>query len=207
MSQAHPFDRFLETGAVLCVSADGQMLDPSTGRCPPPRVLLPGSFNPAHRGHWELAQVAAQHLGHETAFELSVANVDKPNLTGDEIRRRLTQFHWQVAVWLTHAPRFVEKAERFPGAVFVVGADTALRIVLPRYYGDDEAKMLAALGRIQELDCRFLVACRVDARGECLQASELPIPGPYRDLFEEIPPERFRWDISSTELRALGHLS
>jgi hypothetical protein len=87
---------------------------------------------------------------------------------------------------------------------FVVGADTALRIVLPRYYEDDEARMHAALARMKELECRFLVACRVDARGQCLRGSDLPIPSSFRDRFEEVPPEQFRSDISSTELRARG---
>jgi hypothetical protein len=203
----HPLNRFLQGGDVLHVAADGQMLFPATGRCPVARVLLPGSFNPMHRGHWELARHAEQKLGQPAAFELSVVNVDKPNLARDEIRRRLTQFNWQASVWLTHAPRFVEKAERFPGAVFVVGADTALRIVLPRYYDDDETRMLTALKRLRELECRFLVACRVDTEGHCLRRNDLPIPPAFRDLFEEIPPEHFRWDISSTHLRQTGGLT
>ena len=197
----HPLDRFLLNGDVLHVADDGQMLSPSTGRCPPVRVLLPGSFNPLLRGHWELAQVAEQMIGAPAAFELSVANVDKPTLTRAEIHRRLMQFNWQASVLLTHAAKFVEKAECFPGAMFVVGADTALRIVSSRYYQDDEPSMLKALARIRELECRFLVACRVDLRGQCLGKSDLPIPAGFQDLFVEIPPVRFRWDVSSTELR------
>ena len=172
---------------------------------PTPPVLLCGSFNPLHRAHGELAQVAEQILGQPVAFEMSVANVDKPPLTRDEIRRRLTQFAWRASVWLTHAPRFVEKAERFPHACFVVGADTALRIVSPRYYDNDETRMVSALQRIKELGCHFLVACRVDGGGQCWQRDDLPIPPAYQDLFEGIPLKQFRWDLSSTELRARGH--
>ncbi len=198
----HLLDRFLSAGDILHVAADGQMLSPSTGRCPEARVLLPGSFNPVHRGHLELAQVGQQMLGIPVAFELSVANVDKPTLTAAEIRGRLAQFHAQAPVWLTHAPKFVQKAECFPGAAFIVGADTALRIVLPRYYDNDETHMVAALHRLRELACRFLVACRVDTRGQCLSMSDLPIPAMFQDLFEEIPSARFRMDISSSTLRA-----
>ena len=41
-------------------------------------AVLPGSFDPLHRGHVELARAAADILNTEVAFELSVANVDKP---------------------------------------------------------------------------------------------------------------------------------
>src|SRR4051794_36184671 len=127
MRSTNPLDDFLQAGNVLHIAADGQMRSVA----PLPHALFPGSFNPCHQGHWELAHVAEQILGRPIAFELSVANVDKPRLTREEIRRRVTQFAWRASVWLTHAPRFLEKAELFPGISFVVGADTALRIVLP----------------------------------------------------------------------------
>lgn len=195
----HPLDRFLEGGRLLHVAADGQMsLHVSA---PPGQLLLPGSFNPMHRGHWDLADIAGQLVGQPAAFELSVVNVDKPTLTRAEISRRLLPFNWQASVWLTRAAKFIDKAACFPGATFVVGADTALRVVLPRYY-ENEERMLAAFARMRELECRFLVACRADVRGQCLRQGSLPIPPAFGDLFTEIAPEHFRRDISSTELRA-----
>ena len=50
---------------------------------------------------------------------------------------------------------FAEKAQLFPGVVFVVGVDTAERIVQPRFYGDSEERMLQALEQIRQSGCRF----------------------------------------------------
>jgi hypothetical protein len=179
-------------------TVDGQIVIDST--IPP--LLLPGSFNPVHAGHWGLVAAGCRLTGSPPAFELSVTNVDKPPLAPEEVERRLRQFHWKAPVWLTRAPTFVEKAALFRGTTFVVGADTALRIVAPRYYQDSEARMLAALERIRALGGRFLVAGRVDPGGRYVGLGDLPIPAAFRDLFREIPESEFRRDISSTELRA-----
>jgi len=48
-------------------------------------------------------------------------------------------------VELTRAPTFREKARVLPGCTFVIGADTARRLVDPRYYEGSQARMIAAL--------------------------------------------------------------
>jgi hypothetical protein len=173
-----------------------------------PGGLLPGAFNPVHEGHWKLAAVASRLLGFPVAFELSVHNVDKPPLGESEARRRAGQFAWKGDLWLTRAPTFLEKAGLFPGAVFVVGADTASRIVEPRYYGGNEERMLAALDRIRSLGGRFLVAGREDGGRRFVSGEELTLPASHRDLFTAIPPALFRLAMSSTELRRrdAGHV-
>ena len=121
-----PFSRFL-TGSVatVCADCDGA-LRPAA---PLPKLLLPGAFNPLHEGHLALARQAAELMNIEAAFELTILNADKPPLEAEEVRRRLAQFVWRAPMWLTQAPTFVEKARLFPGATFVVGTDTAARIV------------------------------------------------------------------------------
>jgi hypothetical protein len=164
-------------------------------------AVLAGSFSPLHYGHEQLARVAAEILGTEVVFELSVVNVDKPPLAEAEVRRRLRQFQEKWQVVLTRAPTFRKKADLFPGCTFVIGWDTAVRLVEPRYYGGDETAMLTALAEIWAAGCRFLVAGR-HQDGHFHTLSEVPIPQGFRPLFQEIPESRFRADISSTVLRS-----
>jgi hypothetical protein len=168
----------------------------------PPRLLLPGSFNPLHHGHTTLADRAADRLRLPVAYELSIANVEKPDLPPMEVERRLDQFRGRAAVFITSAPTFREKSALFPGCTFVVGADTALRIVDPRFYGDIAA-MLRALDCVRDAGCRFFVGGRLDSTGRFAIADDLPIPDSYRDLFTGLTEESFRVDISSTALRAI----
>jgi hypothetical protein len=181
----------------VCVEIDGR----ARAGTPPPALLLPGAFNPVHAGHWGLAEAAEKIAGSAAAFELSVTNVDKPPLDSDEVRRRLAQFTERAPVWLARAPTFAEKARLFPGATFVVGADTAERVVAPRYYRDSAEEMGRALDEIRRHHCRFLVAGRVCADGQFAQLCDLGIPEGHRDLFAAIPVDAFRLDVSSTALR------
>jgi hypothetical protein len=191
-------DFFEGRAEAVRVEADGRQ----SVTAAPPRLVLAGSFNPTHVGHWGLAEVAARLTGAAAAFELCVVNVDKPPLGPEEVRRRLRQFTWRAPVWVTRAPTFVEKARLFPGATFVVGADTAARIIAPRYYADAEAGMARALASFRERGCRFLVAGRADDAGMHVALEHLDVPVGLRDLFTGIPEGEFRLDISSSELRA-----
>jgi hypothetical protein len=186
-----------ERGAV-CVESDGRI----RADAPAPKLVVPGAFNPVHAGHWGLARVGEVLTGLSAVFELSVTNVDKPPLSAEEVRRRVAQFVPWAPVWLVRAPTFVEKARLFPGVTFVVGADTAERVVAPRYYGDSAEAMGRALDEIRGHGCRFLVAGRADAGRRFAELHHIDIPEGHRDLFTAIPAAAFRVDVSSTGLRA-----
>ena len=164
-------------------------------------LMLPGSFNPVHQGHCNLLKVAEEMTDLRGVFELSCANVDKPLLEEADGLRRAAAIK-DVPVALTHAPRFVQKAQLFQKTTFVVGYDTAERLIAYAKPGEWEL--------FQTLETKFLVAGRtvrclenVDAvsspRFQSLE--NLTLPAGSEALFEAIPESKFREDISSTELR------
>ena len=185
----------LDEHAAVCVGPGGAV---ATGPRPP--GLCPGSFNPLHHGHLGLAQAAARHLGAAVHFELSVRNADKPELPPAEVERRVAQFAGVGPVWVTRAPTFLQKAELFPGAAFVLGWDTAVRVVDPKYYGG-EAGRDSALAALRDRGCRLVVGGRVDASG-VFRVWEAPAAlGALAGLFVPLSEADFRADVSSTELR------
>ncbi|MGQ9821351.1 MAG: hypothetical protein ACUVQK_05775 [Thermogutta sp.] len=186
-----------ETDAVrLGVPADW------TGSASP--AIFPGAFHPLHAGHQKMAEIAERILGVPVEFEISILNVDKPPLDYAELRRRASQFSVEEGVWLTRAPSFEEKSRRFPGAVFVVGADTIRRIADPRYYGQDTAARDAAIARIVDRGCRFLVFARC-LEGRCVELDDLDLPPALRAICQGVPGGQFREDIASSDLRRERH--
>lgn len=194
----------LLNGRVSCVEFSGGNIYVDAPRRN--RIYLPGSFNPLHDGHTELLQAACrQHPEREGCFELSIGNADKGLLPLEEIQRRVAQFiQAGLPLVVTQAPLFTMKADLFKDSLFVVGYDTAVRLVRADYYGDETA-MLLQFAKLKHQGCGFLVAGRTEG-GRFKTLADMSIPGPLQrgGLFEDIPENLFRSDISSTELRAKG---
>lgn len=163
-----------------------------------PLAVLSGSFNPMHEGHIELASVAEQSTGRPVVFELSVTNVDKPATPRSEVLSRIESVSRPIVI--TQAPTFVEKCDLFAGACFVVGMDTAVRIIDPQYYAGSEQALRQALARIRSADCHFVVAGRL-MTGQFRSLQSAAITAEFASMFTGIPEAAFRKDISSTELR------
>lgn len=198
--------KMLRSGEAAWVrlEASGSLRAAEKGETLPRTALLSGSFNPLHRGHRALSDVAAKHLGREVHFELPLVNADKAPIDLLEARRRAAQFAGYAPLLLTRTPLFQQKADLFPESVFVIGVDTAARLVQPRFY-EGEAGMDAALTHLRKAGCRFLVAGRQsqeEGGKRFFTLRDIDIPGAYRALFEALPEEVFRQDISSSELRS-----
>ena len=163
-------------------------------------AIVSGAFHPVHDGHFELARVASEYSGREVAFELPLQNAAKGEVPMLTARSRAAQFATKASLLLTRAPLFVQKAELFPGALFVIGADTAVRVLDPSFYGNSRPAMLEALDAIRSRGCRFLVAGR-ESDGGFRTLADIGVPPEFDDLFDGLPEEAFRKDVSSTQIR------
>lgn len=191
----------LESGRaeILMVSGSGEVVP----ELPDNIGVLPGSYNPLHKGHLALIEAASAQLDAPVVPEISLLNVDKPALSLNEVLCRVRQFQSTDIVVITCAATFLQKARLFPGTTFVIGEDTADRLITPRYYGGSADEMRKALAEMDTAGCRFLVAGRVAAGGVFRTLADVSFPEDYARMFTALPEEKFRLDLSSSEIRDL----
>ena len=163
-------------------------------------LILPGSFNPVHEGHYQMLEAAEEITGKTGAFELTLRNADKPDLDYLSIHERLAKMT-DRHVWLTNQANFAAKAELFHSAVFVLGTDTMVRIGEPRFYENNPDKLAAAITRLATLDISFLVLGRADG-DRFVSLDDIKLPSSLRALCQGVPESAYRNDISSTRIRA-----
>jgi len=111
----------------------------------------------------------------------------------------------------TPCPYFHGKAQLFPECWFVIGYDTAVRVLDPKYYGGTREGLAVALSGLRQKGCRFVVAGR-DEKGEgehlifrTAKDLEDRIPAVFRDglrpMFVGMSEEAFHLRRSSSQIR------
>jgi nicotinic acid mononucleotide adenylyltransferase len=164
-------------------------------------------------------------------FEMSISNADKPVMEQKEVIRRVNLFssssshldmpdNWSVL--LTTSPLFTQKVALIDSMaihnhgntsdttksrlIFVIGTDTLVRLLNPKYYGNNHTSMLTAIREMKQKGVHFIVGGRLEqvqlssvfvSGEEQIQA----MPEDIQNMFTLLSEEEFRMDISSTEIR------
>ncbi len=89
-------------------------------------------------------------------------------------------------VFPSQAPLFTIKSKLFPKSTFVIGYDTAIRLVMGKYYGG-EVPMLLEMTAMRNRGCSFLVAGRLDAQSAFKTMEDVELPEHLRDIVRPIP--------------------
>jgi hypothetical protein len=169
-------------------------------------IIFPGSFKSFHCGHDAVARAASEKTGKRVIFEISGSNVSKDAVGWNELARRAEQFSGRYAVLLyKSAARFIEKSQNYPKNMeYVVGYDVAERILMPKFYGDQNSTDITArdqaLRLLKQNGARFYVIGRAGGNAESvfLTGDDLTVPTEFKELFISLPAQRR--DISSTAL-------
>lgn len=165
----------------------------------PSSFILPGSFNPCHSGHKDIAKHVEIQYGCVVDFELSIGNWDKPMLDFISLEERIKTCGTRT-VWVTNAPRFIDKAEIFPNTTFIVGYDTAKRLVDSRVNKD----VMYDLERLNSLNTKFIVFGR-EVDGE-YKSGVKEFPVEFQCMAHAIKDPLKSFDISSTKIRKQGFI-
>ena len=183
----------------VVIMPDGREL-PESAISPETHVLYPGSFNPRHFGHDQMIATVQTLLGKEVVCLIERDHPTKGPLSDAEIARRVGQFAWKSPVMVTdQVGLYVDKARRFPGYGFIVGADTMRRICRSDDYGSIQ-ELDAALEQFIRLGTHFYVFDRAaDPCSEAYTLHQIGMPDRFRALCTRC---EGRWDVSSTQIRA-----
>ena len=108
IDSTHPH---IESSATaVCDESVSRLLDDTPAfHGDPGSAVLPGAFNPLHEGHRRMQELAEERLNQKVVFELSIRNVDKPNLDFIDVDERIKQFDTDTYA-LTNQPKFIERS-------------------------------------------------------------------------------------------------
>lgn len=167
-----------------------------------PILMVPGSFNPLHVAHVEMATIAAD-MHREWGPPIYVLTLKPPHkdaLTTTNALNRVQQFKGKELLFNWDDALYIQKARRWPGSAIVMGADALDRMLDPVWCPVQDMMVEFA-----QLNTTFIVADRtvngkVFTLDEVLQrrSSECHVQLSLLNKWHHI---KETWNISSTELR------
>lgn len=172
---------------------------PKEVRC----ALMPGAFNPPHQGHFGAVEAALSDYNYPTTFEITADPPHKDALKVQDLLQRAKLLQGYDRIFTKNLPYYLDKAKKYPGKPFILGADAVVRMLDPKW-GLDIKEMFSAF---YDLGTKLFVGSR-EVDGHMTTCENI-----LDDIKSKYPfsvwasaqiimkPLKGEWNISSTELR------
>jgi len=164
-------------------------------------VLYPGSYNPPHPGHHEVARAVELASGKPVVFHVTADGPHKAPLGLQDLLKRARGLRGHDRFFTRGDALYVDKARRFPGTPIAMGADAMANMLDPKW----GPSVMPILYEMAQLGTRFYVSDRPVA-GELLTMQKVLERSGVSDV--DLVHQLFvrvegNWDFSSTRERAL----
>lgn len=191
-SSSHALDQFRK--AFMARPFFGTGPDVRRAMEPHHGVFFPGNFDPMHFGHEGIAETVAKMTQQPVIPWICTKPPHKEPLSVQQMARRAAEMRARLfpVMFSDGDPLYIDKARRFPGRYFIIGADALVRMLDPKW-GPLPGPML---DEFYSLGIRFWVVPRIiDGKLTSLEdVDTLGFPGLFR-------PVHGTWNISSTQVR------
>ncbi len=191
-------ERFFERPVI---DSDGTRLEKVSGKA---YAVFPGSFNPPHQTHDEIAAEVRRKQGIDKVwYTINQDHPYKGHLSLQDLLKRAKLMKGRPVVFTRGAPLYEDKLKAFPEKPIVIGGDALLAMLDPKW-GPQTKPMLI---RFSQAGARFYVSPRIVdgvklGVGECFDRAGHSdhVFCNFYDMFEELLTSS---DVSSTFIRSV----